>query len=119
MEGYGAKCIFVTSMKNMARQIISCFLLATFLFAAAPQHLIHVLCGHEDTVDKLHTDLQIGQVHTHCCSLQLSLPLFIGPAEAVLPETPIELTVVLSRVLTRCLFSFPVCSSDRGPPVVC
>jgi hypothetical protein len=105
-------------MKKMARQIVSWFLLATFLFAAAPQELIHLLGDHEDTVDVLHADQQVGQAHTHCCVLQLSLPLFIGSAEVDLPATLFELAVIHNRVLSLCLFSSPICSSDRGPPLV-
>lgn len=105
-------------MKKVVRQITSWFLLATFLFAAAPQELIHLFAGHEDTVDVFHTDIQIGTEHTHCCALELSLPLFIGSAEVSLPVQLFSLAAINSRVQSICLFSSPACSFDRGPPVV-
>lgn len=105
-------------MKKVARQIVSWFLLATFLFAAAPQELIHLLGDHEDTIDVFHADLQVSEAHTHCCALQLSLPLFIGSAEVDLRATQLELAIIQSRVLSLCIFSSAICSSDRGPPLV-
>ncbi|MEO6167599.1 MAG: hypothetical protein ABIO98_08785, partial [Chitinophagales bacterium] len=91
----------------MVRQITSWFLLATFLFAAVPQDLIHLLAEHEDTIDVFHADLQVSKMHLHCCSLELSLPLFIGSAAVSLPKHAIELARLNCRVEFICLFSSP------------
>ena len=104
-------------MKKVIRQITSWFLLATFLLATAPKELVHEIAGHEDAVDLFDADLQVGPLHLHCCSLQLSLPPFIGSAELSLPVQIIELWALNIRVESVYIFSSPICSFVRGPPL--
>ena len=105
-------------MITVVRRFISSFLLVTFLFAAAPQEWIHQLAHHEDTVDVFHGDLQFSDAHRHCCTLQLSLPLFVGATEAVLPAAVFEQVIIDFRRDSCGLFSSLLTSLDRGPPML-
>ena len=63
---------------------ISILLLVNFLPFVIPKEYIHELFGHEDSLDRYHSDLTFEKAHKHCGILQITTSSFVRNSRTVL-----------------------------------
>ena len=105
-------------MNQLFRKIISFFLLATFIVAATPDDLIHLLTRHHDTLDSNSPITAVSVKHIHCEALQLSLPAF-SKTEGVELAAAISFVASFYSIILQPLARIhDVAANGRAPPCV-
>ena len=104
---------------NSTKKLFSGILLLVLATIIVPDFYIHALV-HSDEKDPVHcndtADIQVGQMHEHCCILQFSLPtLHSSISDFHFESLCIDAIVLESPTLIGSIF-VPFIPDLRGPP---